>query len=481
MTLFDRPEPPVSTKPPVRTRLTWYIALMLLAINADQKSTLADQPSLESGRPNLILILADDLGFGDIGCHGSPEVRTPNIDRLASQGMLMTNMRANCTVCSPTRAALLSGRYADRVGVPGVIRTTPANNWGYFNPGQLTLPGILKDAGYKTAIVGKWHLGLESPNTPNEHGFDHFHGFLGDMMDDYYSHLRGGINFMRLNDKQINPEGHATELFTQWAIDYVDDHVDHESQTDAPEPFFLYLPYNAPHFPIQPPSQWRARVADRGLPASEERISNIAFVEHLDNQVGRLLDHLDKSGLRESTVVAFTSDNGGSLRHAQNNDPWRDGKQSHFDGGLRVPFLVRYPPEIKAGTHSEYRGLTFDLAATFLSYAGVDQPAEFDAVNLRDVLAGQSDDSGRGRDLYFVRREGGSRYGGLAYHAIISGRWKLLQNNPFSSRELYDLDSDPGELNNAIEKNRGIANKLSQKLARQIQRGGSIPWQPSSN
>jgi hypothetical protein len=147
-----------------------------------------------------------------------PDVRTPNIDRLGAQGMLFTTMRANCTVCSPSRAALLTGRYANRVGVPGVIRTKPEDSWGYFNPKIPTIADELKKAGYQTALVGKWHLGLEAPNLPNERGFDFFHGFLGDMMDSYTTHLRHGINYMRRNAEVIEPKGHATDLFSDWAI-----------------------------------------------------------------------------------------------------------------------------------------------------------------------------------------------------------------------------------------------------------------------
>ena len=145
-------------------------------------------------QPNVLVIYADDLGYGDVSIHGAADVLTPNIDRMAKEGMLFSAMRANCTVCSPSRAALLTGRYADRVGVPGVIRTDPADSWGFLAPGVPTLADELGRAGYFTAIIGKWHLGLESPNTPNERGFQHFHGFLGDMMDSYTTHRRHGEN-----------------------------------------------------------------------------------------------------------------------------------------------------------------------------------------------------------------------------------------------------------------------------------------------
>ncbi len=422
--------------------------------------------------PNLVLILADDLGYGDVSYQGAADLKTPNLDRLAAEGITFTGMRANCTVCSPTRAAIMTGRYADRVGVPGVIRTMPANSWGHLAPGVPTIADRLGDVGYHTAIIGKWHLGLDSPNTPNERGFDLFHGFLGDMMDDYYDHRRGGINFMRRNSQEIDPEGHATELFTQWAIDYL------TRRSESPEQrFFLYLPYNAPHFPIQPPQEWLDRTKSRFPEMEDKRARNVAFVEHLDYNLGRFLTHLDSLGFRDNTLVAFTSDNGGSLPHGQRNLPWRDGKQSHYDGGLKVPFIIRPLDKRLAGTKSDYAGLTFDLAATCLDLAGAPRDVESDAVSLMPILQGDQmpDDS---RDLYFVRREGNQRYVGAAYHALIRGKWKLMQNDPFSPLELYDLEADPKEEHNVIETNPKIVGQLKRSLQAHIQRGGRVAWQP---
>ena len=429
--------------------------------------------SNKNQRPNLILILADDLGHGDLSCHGSTEVRTPHLDRLAAEGVMMTRMRANCTVCSPTRAAIMTGVYPDRAGVPGVIRTHADNSWGYFSSTTTTIASRLSNAGYDTAIIGKWHLGLAHPNTPNDRGFRFFHGFLGDMMDDYYNHRREAFNYMRLNTETIDPYGHATELFTQWSIDYLD-----ERAAKPNEPFFLYVPYNAPHFPIQPPAAWEQKVCDRLPNVNPNRSKNIAFVQHLDDQIGRLLKHIDDLELSESTVVAFTSDNGGSLRHFQNNDPWRDGKQSHFDGGLRVPCFIRFPREIEPGTKNNQPALTFDLGASFLSYAGLPIPSDFDAVDLRPVIAEET--STHDRELYFVRREGGMRYGGKAYHALIQGRWKLMQNDPHSPMQLYNLESDPEERQDVLANHREIAQRMSKRLSSHIQRGGRTAWQPPS-
>ncbi len=423
-------------------------------------------------RPNFLLIFTDDHGYGDVSTYHESDVRTPHIDALARDGMLFTGMRANCTVCSPSRAALLTGRYADRVGVPGVIRTHATNSWGHFDPSVPTLADELKRAGYHTAIVGKWHLGLESPNTPTERGFDFFHGFLGDMMDSYTEHTRFGENYLRRNDEVIEAEGHATDLFSDWAAAYLK-----ERATENDTPFFLYLAYNAPHFPIEPPADWLAKVKARAPDLDGKRALNVAFVEHLDNRIGHVLAALEEAGLAGNTLVAFTSDNGGSLPHAQNNDPWRDGKQSHYDGGLRVPFMIRWPGQVAPGSRSGYAGLVFDLFPTFLELAGATAtaPEELDAISLAPILRGGSIDTPR--DLYFVRREGGKFYGGKAYEAFIRGDWKLLQNDPFSPMELYNLREDPGERVNRIDQAPAVFNELSAALRAQIQRGGSVPWQ----
>src|SRR3569623_2087799 len=209
------------------------IAVGVLCL-ASQGELAAETPKPRD-TPNIVVILADDLGRGDYSAFGTRDIRTPNIDRLFREGVTWDNFYASCPVCSPTRAALLSGCYPDRVGVPGVIRDVPKDSWGWLDPRCTLLPSHLQKAGYHSAIVGKWHLGLESPNTPLDRGFDHFHGFLGDMMDDYWTHLRNGHNFMRKEREVITPEGHATDLFTNWACDYLAERSKHA------EPFFLYL------------------------------------------------------------------------------------------------------------------------------------------------------------------------------------------------------------------------------------------------
>ena len=423
-----------------------------------------------AAKPNFIILFTDDHGYGDVSAYHESDVRTPNIDRIGKEGLLFTRMRANCTVCSPSRAALLTGRYPDRVGVPGVIRSQPENSWGYFDPKVPTLADELKNAGYHTAIIGKWHLGLESPNTPNERGFDFFHGFLGDMMDSYTTHLRHGQNYMRRNAEVIELQGHATDLFSQWAADYLKDRAAKPNQ-----PFFLYLAYNAPHFPIEPPAEWLAKVKQRAPHLNEKRAANVAFVEHLDDRIGQVLTTLDETGLSQNTVVVFSADNGGSLPHAQNNDPWRGGKQDHYDGGLRVPFMIRWPGQISPGSISDYAGLNFDLFPTFLELAGAKPSTDLDAVSLLPILKGEQMEASR--DLYFVRREGGPAYGGKSYEALIRDDWKLMQNDPWSPLELYNLKSDPQEQTNLATQAPKVFRELSETLRQHIQHGGTTAWQ----
>ncbi len=422
-----------------------------------------------AAKPNILIIYTDDHGYGDVSAYRQADLRTPHIDRLAKEGMLFRNMRANCTVCSPSRAALLTGIYPDRAGVPGVIRTRAENSWGYFDPAVPTLADAMKQCGYHTAIIGKWHLGLESPNTPNERGFDLFHGFLGDMMDDYVTHRRHDFNYMRLNDQEINPEGHATDLFSQWSVDYL------KERRQKAEPFFLYLAYNAPHFPIQPPPEWVEKVRRREGDIGEKRLLNVAFVEHLDHGIGQVLEALDQTGLAGNTLVVFTADNGGSLPHAQNNDPWRDGKGSHYDGGVRVPFLMRWPGVIAPGSVCDYNGLTFDLFPTCIEAGAGEVPQGLDAISLMPLLRGGTLESGR--ELYFVRREGGRLYGGKSYQALIYDGWKVMQNTPFSPLELYNLKADPDERENLAGSNTKQLHALLDRMRLHIQRAGSVPWQ----
>jgi arylsulfatase A-like enzyme len=438
----------------------------------------------DSLKPNVIVILADDLGRGDYSAFGTKDIRTPAIDRLCREGMTFENFRASSCVCSPTRAALLTGCFPDRVGVPGVIRHVPEDSWGWLSSTTTLLPQALKPAGYHSAIVGKWHLGLASPNTPTERGFDFFHGFLGDMMDDYLTHRRGGQNFMRRNLEVIDPAGHATELFTNWACDYLTERAGAkigEGNQQRVQSFFLYLAYNAPHDPIQPPQEWIAKVREREPNISEKRAALVALIEQMDAGIGKVLDTLDNLKLAEDTLVFFTSDNGGLFRYEANNGPWRSEKQHMYDGGLRVPAVARWPRKIAPNQRTDRVVVTMDLFATICDAANAKPPVGIDAVSFLPTLLGQPQPElapfASTRELYFVRREGGAAYGGKTIEALLKGEWKLVQDSPFQPLELYDLKSDPQETKNVIREQPAVARELSVALRKHIQNGGKVAWQ----
>lgn len=443
---------------------TWLQLIALAALLVSAPFALA------ADRPHIVVILADDLGYGDLGCYGAADMRTPHIDGLAASGMRFDHFYANCTVCSPTRAALLTGRYPELVGVPGVIRTHADNNWGHLAPDAVLLPSVLKKAGYHTAIVGKWHLGLESPNTPTERGFDTFRGFLGDMMDDYVTHRRHGINYMRHNEREVDPPGHATDLFTQWAIEYLDE------RAKAGGPFMLYLAYNAPHTPIQPPDEWVRRVKQREPDMPERRAKLVALIEHMDHGIGQVLAKLESTGLAANTLVVFTSDNGGQSDVGANNGPFRGGKQDLYEGGIRVPTIAAWPGRIKPEARSDRVLITMDLFPTLCDAAGVKVDHAIDGVSFLPTIRGEAQPV-VDRDLFFCRREGGERYMGLTIQAIRRGDWKLLQNSPFKPFELYNLKDDPMETTDLAGRERGRYAELAAAMRRQLQRYGAVPWQ----
>ena len=418
--------------------------------------------------PNILTILGDDHGYGDISAHRGPYIQTPNIDRIAENGMRLTQFYANSSVCSPSRAALMTGRYPDRVGVPGVIRTYPESNWGYFSRDAITLPSMLKQKDYHTSIVGKWHLGLEPENHPCKRGFDHFHGFLGDMMDDYYTHLRHDQNYMRKDLEVIDPRGHATDLFTEWAIDVIRGHV-HSSQ-----PFFLYLAYNAPHTPIQPPEDWIERVRQREPDASPERVKYIALVEHMDAGIGRVLDALEQTGQLANTLVIYTSDNGGQLNVGATNGDLKGGKGQMYEGGIRVPTCAMWPDGIEKGHVCDNVAMLMDLFPTACEIAGVSVNHEIEGLSILPTLRGENQNFSD-RVMYWVRKDGGHAFLGLNQHAIRRGDIKLLHNSPFEPLELYDLGNDPQETSDQAKT--GVFREMGELLQTEMQQNGSIPWQ----
>lgn len=443
--------------------------LALSAITGCSTVSKQNSASLKTNKPNVLLILVDDLGFGDLSCYGAPDLKTPNIDQLCASGMTFNNAYANCPVCSPTRAALLSGRYQEFVGVPGVIRTHHNNSWGHLTPDSILFPIMLQQTGYQTALIGKWHLGLETPNKPNERGFDFFHGFLGDMMDDYYHHRRHNNNYMRLNEKIIEPKGHATDLFSDWACDYLRD-------VKRDEPFFLYLAYNAPHTPIQPPTEWLEDFKKRNPNASDKRAGLAALIEHMDYGIGKVMSTLKQTGLDDNTLVIFTSDNGGFLREEANNGPYRNGKGTLYEGGIRVPMCASWKGVIKPNTLTDRIALSMDIMPTILDAAGAPIRHPIEGRSFINTLH-HKQETPLIRDLFFGRKEGGAYQGGRV-EAIRRGDWKLLRPMPNEPLELYNLKNDPYETTNLAQSNPVKFTELKSALDRQLELYSRIPWQP---
>lgn len=423
-----------------------------------------------SDKPNIIFILADDLGWGDLSCQGATDLKTPNIDHILHAGIRFTNFYSNSCVCSPSRASLLTGCYPDMVGVPGLIRDTKTDNWGYLTPSAQLLPQLLKKAHYQTALIGKWNLGLESPNLPNDRGFDQFYGFLDDMMDDYYTHLRNGKNFMRINQQVVNPKGHATEIFTNWALDYLQD------QEKEKDPFFLYLAYNAPHKPIQPPTEWLNKVKAREPNITEKRAKIVALIEHLDYNIGLILHQLENSGELDNTLIIFTSDNGGKLSAGANNGPYRGGKQDMYEGGIREPAGIMWKNEIKPDQVSDNFVVMMDMLPTLCELTGVKIDHPIDGMSILPLLSGEKQVTDN-RIVYFVRREGNLHYGGLAYYAARFKQFKILQNTPWEPMQYFNINNDPYEKQPLGEKGNKDYEQLFMELTEHIRLAGAIPWE----
>jgi arylsulfatase A-like enzyme len=439
------------------------ILSIMVCFNSSSQTPINPEP------PNILCILVDDLGYGDLSIQGATDMQTPKIDNLANQGFTFTNFYANSTVCSPSRASLLSGRYPDMVGVPGVIRQNSKECWGNLADSTLFISDVLKANGYHTAIIGKWHLGLESPDTPNAKGFDLFRGFLGDMMDDYWTHLTGGINGMRYNEKEIDPEGHATDIFTDWAIEYLNE------RTEKDAPFFLYLAYNAPHFPIQPPKKWLDQVIAREPGISKKRAKNVAFIEHLDFNIGRVIQSLEETRLDNNTLVVFTSDNGGALEFAQSNGKLRGGKQDMYEGGIRVPTYFYWKNKIEPNTKTDNFAMLMDLFPTFCEVAGIKIPENIDGISILPTLLGKKQNTNN-RYVFWVRREGG-KYGGQAYYAARYQFFKIMQNTPYDPIQIFNIKNDEYEENPLNSSEVEIYQEIRFQLQDHIRKAGAIPWQ----
>ena len=281
--------------------------------------------------------------------------------------------------------------------------------------------------------------------------------------------LRHEQNYMRKDLERIDPRGHATDLFTDWAVDFV------RAQQHALQPFFLYLAYNAPHTPIQPPQEWVDRVRGREPDASPERVKYVALVEHLDYGIGKVLDALEATGQLSNTLVIYTSDNGGQMNVGATNGPYRGEKGDMYEGGIRVPTCVRWPGEIEDGCVTDTPAMLMDLFPTVCDAVGVPVGHGIEGQSILPTLKGEAQDFSD-RILYWIRREGSQRFLGLCQHAVRRGDVKLLHNSPFEPLELYDLGDDPYETTDHSKADQDTFGEMSRILQAEMQVNGSVPW-----
>jgi arylsulfatase A-like enzyme len=401
--------------------------------------------------PNVVLILTDDVGYGDLGCFGATDVKTPHIDRLAREGMRLTDFYA-APQCTPTRAALISGRYQQRVGLERALGSSGKSLEAGLPATGHSLPQLLKNRGYATGLIGKWHLGYKPEFSPNAHGFETFFGFLSGYID-FYTHTRAdGAPDLFVDGRPVQEEGYMTDLITARATRFIAER--------AGRPFFLEVAYNAAHWPFQPPDR-PSKAADNGrfqgpadaVPAT--RRDYVAMLERADEGVGQILATLDRLGLARDTLVIFTNDNGGEW--LSRNAPLFHRKDTLWEGGIRVPTIFRWPARLPAGKTSGQAGITMDLTASILSAAGADVPpaAKPDGIDLLPILAGSVPEVER--TLHWrinvpLRQQ----------RAVRAGDWKLLVDG--DDQLLFNVRMDLGERSDRAAERPDLVAKLLPRL-----------------
>jgi arylsulfatase A-like enzyme len=412
------------------------------------------QETGRAARPNVVLIITDDMGSADLSSYGATDIRTPHIDSLARDGVRMTDFYANAPVCTPTRAGLMSGRYQQRYGLEEPMPSAGRPGGDVGLPGSPhSLPNLLAQRGYATALVGKWHLGYRPEFSPRAHGFQSFFG-LRSGYHDFYAHTGGdGKPDLWEDDRPVAVEGYTTDLITDRAVRFL--------EANAARPFFLEIAYNAPHWPYQPPGRPSVAIDNaRHLrpwdTATSTRADYVAMVEGVDRGVGEVLRAIDRLKLAPNTIVIFTNDNGGEW--LADNRPFFNRKSSVWEGGIRVPALIRWPGRIPAGSVSRQVGITMDLSASILSATGAPAPPEarYEGLDLWPVLAGRAAPVER---TLFWR----TSVGGRSQVAVRSGDWKLMLdgNNAF----VFDVRADPGERTDLTRTRQDVAARLRALVA----------------
>lgn len=409
--------------------------------------------------PNVVLLLADDMGYGDLSSYGCPDIRTPNIDSIGRGGVRFTQFYANAPECTPTRSALLTGRYQQRVG--GLECAIGVSNVGRYDDAiwlqerdelglpasEMTMARILKGHGYDTACFGKWHLGYLDKFLPARHGFDEYFGVLGGNAD-YFTHTEAdGWHALYHNRRSVHRKGYMTDLIVEHATAWL--------SKRSQKPFFLYVPFTAPHTPVQGPGD-----ADKKIDSSNwnkgDRATYGRMVERMDDGIGAILSQLEKIDAAGNTIVMFLSDNGGY--NLSRNDPFRGGKSTLWEGGIRVPCVIRWPGVLPEGSTSRQVGLTMDLLPTILAATGAKPPAgrKFDGVDLLPVLRGSEQPFSRTVCWRYKR-------GNVVRKAVRDGDMKYIRDD--GREELYNLAVDEREQRNLIAKTPSVADRLRSRLA----------------
>ena len=441
----------------MKTFRGWLVWIAYLAFGFSCGLGLA---SAEERPPNFVLIFIDDQGYQDLGCYGSPRVKTPNLDRMAKEGTRFTDFYALAPICSASRAALLTGCYPARVGITGVL--FPRHRIG-LNPEEKTIARLLKTKDYATACIGKWHLGHHPEFLPTNHGFDRFYGVpYSNDMDPVAGKSRDRDRAWRERDvtpwnvplmrDEVIVERPAqqetlTKRYTEEAVQFI--------KSNSERPFFLYLPHTMPHIPL---------FVSEPFYDPDPHKAYAATIAEIDWSVGEILKALKEQGIDEETLVVYTSDNGpwlGMKHHGGSALPLRDGKFSTYEGGMRVPCIMRWPGKVPAARVSDEVGASFDLLPTFAHLAGVDLPRDrvIDGQDISGLILGRS---GSPHDYFYY-------YKGQNVQAVRKGPWKLnlgrvqkRRNRPDQvfPASLHFLPEDIGEASNVIEQNSELAEKL---------------------
>ena len=416
----------------------FYICIILLNLFYSCNTS-----NKHNDKPNIILIVADDLGYGDLSIFGNKDILTPNIDKLGEEGVVFTDFHSNGSVCSPTRAALLTGKYQQKVGVSGVITAKNHRDKG-LSIDEITFANIAKESGYKTGIFGKWHLGYDPLYNPINQGFDEFIGFVSGNVD-YHSHIDQEGYKDWWFDNELNEEfGYSTDLISKHSIDFIKKNKD--------ENFLLYIAHESPHYPFQGRNSQKVREVGkdfiRGLPDNKDEIYK-EMVEVMDEGVGEVIDLLYELNIDKKTIIFFFSDNGGTRNG--NNGLFKGFKGSLYEGGHRVASMVWSPSIIKKGYRNE-TFLTMDILPTISDFIGGSINHPLDGVSMKNNLLFNEKIIER---LLFW--EYNSNY------AVRKNNWKLLIKKD-NSKELYDLSNDISEEENIYKLYPELVKELSNEI-----------------